>query len=136
MREPGEVGLGVGPVLDRVVGVEELRRVDVGADVLDHDIRRVAPAADGDVPVGLRKAFERGAVRALHDFDAGLRREGEAAGIDCFRAGQVRLECCSDPGLARGGPVFQAEPVGSAGALVDAERSGLGRLQPEQVFAD
>ena len=32
----------------------------IGADILDHDIGRVAPAADGDVAVGQREAFERG----------------------------------------------------------------------------
>ena len=63
LREAAEIGLGVGAVFDRVVGVEELRRVDVGADILDHDIGRVAPAADGDVAVGQGKAFERGRGR-------------------------------------------------------------------------
>ena len=47
--QTGQIGLGVGGIVDLVIAVEEARHVEIGADVLDHDIGRVAPAADGDV---------------------------------------------------------------------------------------
>src|SRR3546814_3032742 len=40
------------------------RSVEIGADILDHDIGGVAPAADRDVAIGQRKAVERGAIRS------------------------------------------------------------------------
>ena len=56
-----------------MIAVEESRDVEIGADVLDHHVRRVAPAADGDVAVRQRETFERGLIRASHDLDAGAR---------------------------------------------------------------
>ena len=47
-----------------MVGVEEARHVEIGADILDDDIGRVAPAADRDVAIGQREAVERGAIGA------------------------------------------------------------------------
>ncbi len=46
-----------------MIGVEEARHVEIGADILDHDIGRVAPAADGDVAIGQGEALERGRDR-------------------------------------------------------------------------
>ena len=69
-----EIRFGVGCVLDAMVAVEEARNVEIRADVLNDDVRRVAPAADGDVAVRQREPFERRRVRAAHDFDAGARR--------------------------------------------------------------
>ena len=71
--QPREIGLGVGGVLDRMIAVEEARDVEIRADVLNDDVRRVAPAADGDVAVRQREAFERRGVGAAHDLDAGAR---------------------------------------------------------------
>ena len=88
LRKPAEIGFGVRAIVDRVVGVEELRRVDVGADVLDHDIGRVAPATDGNVAIGQGKALKRRSVGALHHFDAGASREGKGARVD--RLGRAR----------------------------------------------
>ena len=76
--QPREIRLGVGGVLDRMIAVEEARDVEIGADVLDDDVRRVAPAADGDVAVRQREALERRGVGAAHDLDAGARRVREA----------------------------------------------------------
>ena len=70
-------------VLDRMIAVEESRHIEIGADVLDHHVRRVAPAADGDVAIRQRKAFERRRVRAAHDLDA--------------RARRMRGRCCRTP---------------------------------------
>ncbi len=77
--QPREVRLGVRGRLDQVIAVQEARDVEIRADVLDHDVRRVAPAADRDVAVGKREAFERRGVRTAHDLDAGARRRATAA---------------------------------------------------------
>ena len=55
--QPREIGLGVGGVLDAMVAVEEARDVEIGADVLDDDVGRVAPAANRDVAVREREAL-------------------------------------------------------------------------------
>ena len=73
-----QIRLGIGGVLDRMIAVEEARDVEIGADVLDHHIRRVAPAADGDVAVWQRKAVGRDLIGAAHDLDAGASRMRES----------------------------------------------------------
>src|SRR2546423_1821999 len=75
-----------------MVGVEELRRVDVGTDILDHDIRRVAVAAHRDVAKGESESLHGGAVSAAYDVDAGANGEGEAGIVDRLGA----LEVCGD----------------------------------------
>ena len=80
--QPREVRLGVGGVLDAVIAVEEAGDVEIRADVLDDDVRRVAPAADGDVAVGEREALERRRVGAADDFHAGAHGVREAAGVE------------------------------------------------------
>jgi len=40
-----------------VIVLQELRRVDISANVLDDDVRRVAITADGDVAVGKFEAL-------------------------------------------------------------------------------
>ena len=50
--EPREIGLGIGGVLHRMIGVHEARDVEIGADILDHHVGRVAPSADGDIAIG------------------------------------------------------------------------------------
>ena len=42
-----QVGLGIIGVLDPMVAIEETRHVEIGADILDDDIGRVAPASHG-----------------------------------------------------------------------------------------
>ena len=91
LRQAAEIGLRVAAFLDRVIGVERARRVDIGADILDHDIRRVAPAADGDVAIGQGETLERGRIGASDNLDAGADREGSADSVDCFGAGEVGL---------------------------------------------
>ncbi len=81
--QPRQIRLGVSGVLDAMIAVEEARDVEIGADVLDDDVRRVAPAADRDVAVGEREALERRRIGAAHDLDAGARRR--ARGRPCRR---------------------------------------------------
>jgi hypothetical protein len=83
-----------------MVGIEEFRRVDIGADILDDDVRSVAPATDGDVAVGLCKTLQRGSIGAFDDFDARPHREGKCTGIDSLRSGKVGLQGRRNPGLA------------------------------------
>ena len=47
--QPREVRLGVVAAGDQVIAVQETGDVEVRPDVLDHHVRRVAPAADRDV---------------------------------------------------------------------------------------
>ena len=65
----------------RMLAVEEARDVEIGADVLDDDVGRVAPAADRDVAVRQREAFERRGIGTAHDLDAGAHRR--ATGRSC-----------------------------------------------------
>ena len=94
--QPREVRLGVVGVLDAVVAVEKSRHVEVGADVLDDDVRRVAPAADGHVAIGQREAFERGRVGAPHDLDAGPRR-ATGRRVDGLDPGEVVADLLREP---------------------------------------
>ena len=57
--QPRQIRLGVGGVLDRMVAVEESRDVEIRTNVLDHDVRRVAPSADRDVAVWQPEAVGR-----------------------------------------------------------------------------
>jgi len=79
--QPGKIGLGIGGGLDRVVGIQKARHIEIRADILDHDIRRVAPRTHRDVAIGQRKPVERRAIGAFDDGQAGARhRIGCAAG--------------------------------------------------------
>jgi hypothetical protein len=62
-----QIGVGISGVLNRMIAVEKARNIQVGADVLDHHVRRIAPAADRDVSVRQRKAVRRGLIGAAHD---------------------------------------------------------------------
>ena len=64
-----------------MLGIEEARHVEVGADILDHDVGRVAPAADGDVAVGQGEAFERGGVCALRRLRRWFESEWSSADV-------------------------------------------------------
>src|SRR6185503_8549244 len=47
-----EIGLSVCGVLDAMLGVEKSGNVEICANVLNDDVRRVAPATDGHIAVG------------------------------------------------------------------------------------
>jgi hypothetical protein len=72
-----------------MIGIEEARVVDISADVLDHHVRRIAPAADGDVAVRLGEAVERGSVGAFDDLEAGARGRVESTRVDRTDAREV-----------------------------------------------
>ena len=98
--QPRQIRLRVRGVLDRMVAVEESGDVEIRADVLDHDVGRVAPAADGDVAVRKREALERDRVCAPNHFDAGARGVREPRGVDRADALQVRAHLAGNPLLA------------------------------------
>src|SRR5262249_49449628 len=72
--QPSDISLGVGGVLDGMIAVEESRDVEVCADVLNHDIWRVAPAAYRYVAVEQRESFNGLPIRAANHFEARPRR--------------------------------------------------------------
>ena len=80
--QPRQIRLRVRGVLDRMVAVEESRDVEIRADVLDHDVGRVAPSADRDVAIWKPEALGRDPVCAPNHFDAGARRVRERRGVD------------------------------------------------------
>src|SRR3954452_21100902 len=111
-----------------MIGVEELRRVDVGADILDHHVGRVTPAADGNVAIRLRESLEGGAIGASHDLDAGPRGERESAGVERLLPREVRPQQRSEAGPPGGGTILEAEAIAGACADIEAERCGASRL--------
>ncbi len=115
-----KIGLRVRRVVDLMLGVEEARHVEIGADVLDHDVGRVAPAADGDVAVGEGEAFERRRVGALHDFHAGARRMVERGRVDGIGAGEIGTDRLRNTLLASGRAVGELGTERGMLALVDA----------------
>ncbi len=88
-----------------MIAVEEARHVKIGADILDHDIRCVAPPADRDVAIGHGKAFECGAIGRSHDIDTGPRGEGQAGRVDRFGARQIGTKRRREPRLTHRRPV-------------------------------
>ena len=136
LREAVEIGLGVGGILDEVVGVEELGRVDVGAGVLADDVGRIAPPADRDVAIGQRIALEPGAIGALHDLQAGARRRGEGAEVERVDRREVGADHRREavlPGLAA---VAEQAAERGARALVDVERGRAFGRQRKVMLGD
>ena len=136
LREAAEIGLGVRRGFDRVIGVEEVGRVDVRADVLDHDVGRVAIAADGNVAVREGEALERGAVGAADGVDACAHGEGEAGFVDRFDARQVGLHRGGDRPHSGRAMVAQLGTHPRAGAGVDPERGRAFGAEAEKVLRD
>ena len=99
--QPRQVRLGIRGVLDAVIAVEEAGNVEIRADVLDDDVRRVAPAADSDVAVRKREAFERGRIGASHDLDAGARGMRQPVRVEGFEPVQIRANLLASSLLPR-----------------------------------
>ena len=119
-----------------MLAVQEARHIEIGADILDDDIGRVAPAADRDVAIGQSETLERGAIGAAHDLDAGARGEGQGGRVHGFGAGEVGANYRLDPVLPGLAAVGQARAQRRPLTFVDAERGGAFGLQPEQVLGD
>src|SRR6185503_9092717 len=81
-----EIGLRVCGVLDAMLDVE------ICANVLNDDVRRVAPATDGHIAVGEGEPLERCRIRAANNLDARASRMGEPRRVD----GADLLEVCTN----------------------------------------
>ena len=71
LLHPFDIGVGIVAVLDLVVRLHEARQRQIFADVLDHDIGRGAPVADGRIAIGQGKAVEREIIGAFDHVEAG-----------------------------------------------------------------
>ena len=134
--EPRQVGFSISPIAHRVLGTHEARKVEIGADVLDHHVRRVAPTADRDIPIRQREPVERGGVGALHDFEAGAGRGIERRGIDRARPTEIASQDRRERRLARRRAIGQPAPQGGMLTGVDAERRRLFGVVGQQVPRD
>ncbi len=123
LRQPRQIGLGVGTVLNGMIGIEELRSVDVGADVLNHDVGRVAPgiAGDGRVAIGECQTFELVPEGIFHDLDAGPRREAQLGCIDGFDTPEIVFDNLGKPPLARCRAIRQPRAQRGHRTLVDTK---------------
>ncbi len=57
LRKPVAVGIGIVDRLDRMARIQKTGNIEIGPDVLDHDIGCVAPTADGYLAIGQGQAF-------------------------------------------------------------------------------
>src|SRR5438045_2882208 len=118
-----------------MIAVEETRDVEISADVLDDDIRRVAPASDRDVAVRQREAFERCRVRAFHHLEARARGVRESARVEGVESLQVCAKLSGDLLLARGGAIGQLGSKSRSRTGVDAERRRALRLEAKKAVS-
>ena len=119
-----------------MIAVEEARDVEIGADVLDDDVRRVAPAADRDVAVRQREAFERRRIGAAHDLDAGARRVREARRVEGVDALQVGAHLRRQALLPLRGAIGELRSQRRPRAGVDAERGRALGQEAQEVVGD
>ena len=131
-----EIRLGVGRVLDPMLAVEEARNVEIRADVLDHGVRRVAPAADGDVAIRQREAFERGGIGASNDFDARARRMRELRHIDRVDAVEIGADDVGDVLSTAGRAIHELRAECRSSAGIETELCCDFWKEARQVLAD
>ena len=134
--QPRQIRLGVSGVLDSMIAVQEARDVEIGADVLNDDIRRVAPAANRDVAVGERETFERRRIGTSHDLEAGAHRMREAARVEGVDALQVGAKLLRHPLLPLGGAIGELGSKSRSRAGVDAKRGRALRQQAKKIVGD
>ena len=97
--QPREIRLGISGVLDSMVAVEEARDVEIGADVLDDHIGRVAPAPNRYIAVREREPCERRRIRASNDLETGargMRKPGDVEGVGPLQVVRscLTIRCC------------------------------------------
>ena len=100
--QPRQIGFRIGSIADRVIPVEKARRIEIGADILDHDIGRVAPAADRDIAIGQGKAIQCHAECALDHGQAGARGVIQRGRIDALHLRQPLAQQRDDGALPGG----------------------------------
>ncbi len=134
--QPRQIRLRVRGVLDRMVAVEESWDVEIRADVLDHDVGRVAPTADRDVAIRKSETLGRDRVCAPNHFDARARGVRERRGVDRPDAAQVVAHLAGNPLLSLRRPIGQLRAKRRAIAGIDAERGRAFRRQAKQVLGN
>jgi hypothetical protein len=134
--QPRQVGFGVGGVLDPVVAVQEPRDIEVCPHILYHHVRRVAPAADGDIAVGQRETLQCGRIGAPHHGHAGAHHMREPRRVDGVDPLEIPLDLPSQPRLPLGGAIEEAGPQAGPGAGIEAERGRGFREQAEQALGE
>ena len=107
-----------------MVCVEEARHVEVGANILDHDIWRIPPAPDRDIAIGLGKAFEGGPVGGPNNLDASARGVGEPFRFDPFRPGEIGAQHRSNLVLTGLAAIRQPRSKDRARPGIEPEASG------------
>ena len=117
----------------RVLGIEEARDIEIGPDILDHHIGRIAPAADSDIAIGQGKAVERNREGAFDHCQAGPRCRIERAGIDLADLVQTFAQQGSDLGLSGSRPVSQHRAQARVLALVDPQRGRTFRIESDHL---
>src|SRR5688572_32635618 len=119
-----------------MVAVEEPRYIEVGANVLNDDVRRVAPAANGDIAIGKRKTLRCGRVGAPYHLDGGPRGMGERRRVQRPDPLQVLAHLAGYPLLPLCRPIAQLRAKRGALARIETERGRGFGCEPKQVFRD
>ena len=118
-----------------MIAIEEARHVEIGADILDDDIRRVAPASDGHVAVRERESLERRRIRAANHLDARARAMGEPRRVHGVGPLEIARELRRDPLLSRGGAIGELGAKRRSCPGVDTQGRRALRKQAEEIFA-
>ena len=131
--QPRQIGVGIGAILDFVVGIEEIGRFDEAAGILRHRIGAVAigPVAvhHRHVAEGEGKAVRRQFMGRAHHFHIGAGRGRKRIELDRAQAGQPVAHMGGDPRLAGRALVAQSRLERGARAYVDAKAAGgFGRI--------
>jgi len=119
-----------------MLGVEEAGDIQIRADVLNDDVRRVAPTADGDVAVGEGKPFECRRVGASNNLDAGAHRMREPRRIQGLRAIEVGANLLGNLLLSLCGAIGELRSQRRSRAGVDAERCRSLRPETKEVVCN
>src|SRR6476620_2002398 len=104
-----------------MLAVQESRDIQIRADVLNDDVRRIAPAADRDVAVGECEPLERDTVRRLDDFEARAGGVRESSCIEAVDPRQIVPDLIRDATFSGLRSVGQLRPEGGSRTGIDPE---------------
>ena len=88
-----------------MIGVEEARDVEIGADILNDDVRCIPPSPDRDITIRQRETFKCRSIRAAHDLEARPSRMRKGAGVKGIDAIEVGAQLVRDAPLSFEGAV-------------------------------
>ncbi|GIX18842.1 MAG: hypothetical protein KatS3mg120_0518 [Erythrobacter sp.] len=136
LGEPIEIEARVLGRLERLGRGKEARVIEVAADILDHHVRGIAPAAHRHIAIGQGHAFKRAGKGGLDDLEADLLIAGQPGARIGSRFFQQLLERCRiglPPLLARGA---EGAAPGGIFADIDAKPGGPARFVGEHAVGD